>query len=74
MLPLGLGLTLVKRLVVLHGGEITAASDGPGQGAEFLVHLPVAALPQDPAEAIREGCTPIAGGFCLYSWRNRLPS
>jgi signal transduction histidine kinase len=39
---LGIGLTLVKNLVELHGGSITAHSDGPGQGSEFVVRLPLA--------------------------------
>jgi PAS domain S-box-containing protein len=39
---LGLGLALVKGLVDLHGGEVSAHSDGLGQGAEFVVHLPLA--------------------------------
>lgn len=37
---LGLGLTLVRRLVELHGGGVEARSPGPGAGSEFLVHLP----------------------------------
>ena len=38
---LGIGLTLVKRIVALHGGEVIAASDGPGKGSEFIVRLPL---------------------------------
>jgi signal transduction histidine kinase len=37
---LGIGLALVKSLVQLHGGEVTAHSAGPGQGTEFIVRLP----------------------------------
>jgi PAS domain S-box-containing protein len=39
---LGLGLTLVHRLVQLHGGSVTVHSDGPGHGSEFVVRLPLA--------------------------------
>ncbi|HXG59608.1 MAG TPA: ATP-binding protein, partial [Thermoanaerobaculia bacterium] len=38
---LGLGLTIVKELVELHGGNISASSDGEGKGASFVVELPV---------------------------------
>ncbi len=37
---MGIGLTLVKRLVGLHGGTVTATSAGLGQGSEFVVRLP----------------------------------
>ena len=37
---LGLGLAIAQRIVELHGGEIRAASEGPGQGATFTVRLP----------------------------------
>ena len=38
---LGIGLNLVRRLVELHGGTITATSDGEDRGSEFVVELPI---------------------------------
>jgi signal transduction histidine kinase len=38
---LGLGLTVVKRMVELHGGSVQVRSDGPGRGSEFLLSLPL---------------------------------
>jgi signal transduction histidine kinase len=48
---LGLGLTLVKTLVTLHGGSVCAKSEGPGRGSEFTIRLPVVSL--DVAAAAR---------------------
>jgi signal transduction histidine kinase len=45
----GLGLSISQRIVTQHGGEIEAASPGPGQGSTFVVRLPLA-----PAAAAKE--------------------
>ena len=49
---LGIGLTLVKRLVELHGGTVTAHSAGSGRGSEFTIGLPVAPAPIAPDEGL----------------------
>jgi signal transduction histidine kinase/ActR/RegA family two-component response regulator len=48
---LGLGLTLARRIVELHGGSIHASSDGEGRGASFRINLPV------PAVRLAEGAS-----------------
>ncbi|HZM92340.1 MAG TPA: PAS domain S-box protein [Vicinamibacterales bacterium] len=48
---LGIGLTLVRRLVQLHGGTVTARSEGRGLGSEFEVRLPVLESHPEPDES-----------------------
>jgi len=52
---LGIGLTLVRRLVELHGGTVEALSEGPGKGTEFVVRLPLRLPP------VADGAPPTAG-------------
>ncbi|CAB3749120.1 chemotaxis protein CheB [Paraburkholderia humisilvae] len=59
---LGIGLTLVKTLVEMHGGNVVVRSDGAGQGSEFVVRLPILtdaqrAQPKPPARVGREPLT-----------------
>ena len=48
---LGLGLTLARRLIELHGGNLEARSDGLGRGSEFVISLPILLPQEQPAQA-----------------------
>ncbi len=66
---LGIGLSMVKRLVELHGGSVQARSDGPGRGSELIVRLPTVrsqepgARGQGPASSslAPDSCPPAPG-------------
>jgi PAS domain S-box-containing protein len=51
---LGIGLTIVKRVVELHGGRVEARSEGLGRGSEFVVELPLATAEQPAAQRARD--------------------
>jgi len=58
---LGIGLTIVRSLVEMHGGTISAHSDGPGRGSELIVRLPLApAATGNAAAAAPEVPAPLA--------------
>jgi signal transduction histidine kinase/CheY-like chemotaxis protein len=57
---LGIGLTLVKKLVEMHGGTVEARSAGVGQGSEFVVRLPVLSRPLPPLPREPSGVKPVA--------------
>jgi signal transduction histidine kinase/CheY-like chemotaxis protein len=72
MSGLGLGLTIVRRLVGLHEGFVTASSPGIGRGATFSVHLPIAAQqtaqePRPPVQAHADASvSPLQGVAVLF--------
>jgi signal transduction histidine kinase len=65
---LGIGLTVAKRLVDLHGGSLSAHSAGIGQGSEFVVRLPLAAAPAGAGDGAAEP----AGARTPVTYRSRV--
>jgi signal transduction histidine kinase/CheY-like chemotaxis protein len=63
---LGIGLMLVRQLVELQGGRVSAQSDGPGQGSEFVVRLPIASpsVPSNPPDESPQPGTTSAATTC----------
>jgi signal transduction histidine kinase/ActR/RegA family two-component response regulator len=59
---LGLGLSIVRQLVELHGGMVSVESEGEGQGATFIVQLPLMATRRSDAGAATQRRHPTAGG------------
>ena len=59
---LGIGLTVAKRLVDMHGGSLTAHSAGLGQGSEFVVRLPLLHEAGGTEPAIAQGVTESSNG------------
>ena len=72
---LGIGLAMVRSLVLLHDGAVEARSEGPGQGSEFVVRLPLADCPEaaacEDAAAAENGAAPLAGRRILVVDDNR---
>ncbi|MEO5596489.1 MAG: response regulator [Lysobacteraceae bacterium] len=58
---LGIGLTLVRRLVEMHGGQVQVSSDGLGQGSEFIVRIPMA---EGEKSAISEPADEVPDNSC----------
>jgi CheY-like chemotaxis protein len=57
---LGLGLAIARNIVEMHGGELRAASDGPGRGSEFTLELPLVAARDEAVPEPAPGPTPEA--------------
>ena len=56
---MGIGLTMVRRLIELHGGRVEVESAGPGQGATFILHLPLSEAPGAPPNEITASRPPV---------------
>jgi PAS domain S-box-containing protein len=57
---LGIGLTLVRRLVEMHGGDVRVSSDGIGHGSEFVVRLPLLREPAPRAPVVAAAVPAVA--------------
>jgi len=68
---LGLGLTLVRSLVAMHGGRVEARSEGRGRGAEITIRLPLAAAPHPVAPPPSRDARGETGGRVLVVDDNR---
>ena len=69
---LGIGLTLVRRLLEMHGGSVTASSDGPGKGSEFVVRLPALVRGEAATAAARAGDDTVTDGSSTARRRSIL--
>ncbi|MDB5291782.1 MAG: signal transduction histidine kinase [Phycisphaerales bacterium] len=59
---LGLGLSIAKEIVELHGGTISARSDGKGRGSSFAVEIPLLTDPSSPQQPARAAACPTVPG------------
>jgi PAS domain S-box-containing protein len=59
---LGIGLTLVQRLVELHNGSIQASSEGAGKGSQFIVRLPIVVEDETPLPPLAKGESKLTTG------------
>jgi two-component system CheB/CheR fusion protein len=62
---MGVGLTLARQLIEMHGGTITAHSAGLGEGSEFVVQLPCSDEPDAKPAKVSEGPSQVVGGRVL---------